>query len=184
MMITLYAIGLFVVALTSVYALIQSRTNRILTFVLIPLVLTISVFSWQVVKMLEGTPIMGLPPQDQETRVLYIHNEKPLILFLVAEKSEEYKVPRYYAIPWTEKAAEEAERMKAQAKRGRPVDGKFTPKSYNDEQSFEFSNIERSNPLMPKIPPMYENNGDSLGSGITSGEPFVGTGVPGSSEIP
>lgn len=178
-MITAYVIGLFILALISVYALIQSKANRLITFVLIPVALVISLYSWQVVKALQGTPILGLP-MNVESRVIYIHNEKPNILFLVQEKSEEYQMPRYYSIPWTEKNAEEAEKMKRKGQQGMPVDGQFKAKDGGgDDNSFEFSNIEqRSSP----IPKNYSL--ESLGGNITSGEPFTGQGVPGSSENP
>ena len=166
MMITMYVIGLFLLALISVYALIQSKTNRLITFVLIPIALVISLYSWQVVKALQGTPIIGLP-MNVESRVIYIHNEKPNILFLVQEKSQEHQMPRYYSIPWTEKNAEEAEKMKRQSQRGTPVDGQFKARDGGgDDNSFEFSNIElRSSPI-PK-----NSHPDSQGRNITSGEP-------------
>jgi hypothetical protein len=165
-MISLYVIGLFLLALISVYALIQSKTNRLVTFVLIPVALIISLYSWQVVKALQGTPIIGLP-MNIESRVIYIHNEKPNILFLVQEKSEEYQMPRYYSIPWTESNAQEAEKMKRKGQQGIPVDGQFKAKDGGgDEESFEFSDIDQRSSPIPK-----NHSLDSLGGNITAGEP-------------
>ena len=92
----LYVYGLFVVAAVSVYSLIYSRQNKLVTFILIPLILGVSIWTWHAIKILQGTPLDELI-WDKQAQVIWAYQDKPNI-YLVARmgKSREptYFVPR------------------------------------------------------------------------------------------
>lgn len=94
-----YYLGLFFVASVCVYAIIHSRTNRILTFLLIPAVLAISLWTWQAIYALQGTPRTVLP-WDQKVEVLWTAQLKPWIYLLVVHKGDVQ--PTYYKIIWND----------------------------------------------------------------------------------
>jgi len=138
-MIDLYIIGLFVLAGTSVYALIQSKTNRVIVFVLVPLILVMSLYTWRAVTLFQGSPIMGLP-YDKQVQIVYVSKRKPNILLLL--KHKDTPAPTYYAIPWTKENAQKITQLENYAKKGVKLDGKFkmppTMSNSNESPSIEW----------------------------------------------
>lgn len=97
MLIMVYIVGLFVLILVCMYALIQSKANKLYTFIIIPLALLMASMTWQGIKMLQGMPIYGLP-WEEKIEVLYVQDTKPWIFVLVKEEDG----PKLYKIDWTE----------------------------------------------------------------------------------
>ena len=71
MMIQFYIVGLFTLILVCLYALIQSKANKLYTFIIIPLALIIASMTWQGIKLLQGMPVYGLPMQ-QQVQVMFV----------------------------------------------------------------------------------------------------------------
>lgn len=138
----LYIYGLFFVAAVSVYSIIYSRTNLVVTFFLIPLVLGVAIWTWQAINILQGTPRDGLPYGDR-VEVIWTYQKKPDILLVIRQGDEE---PAYYKIPWTKENQYKVRRMQEAIAREGRAQGKFQkmPKGYNgSSQSFIFTEIER-----------------------------------------
>lgn len=154
-MINGYVLGLFILGCVSVYALIQSRTNRTLVFFLIPLILSMTLYTWQAVTMLQGKPIMGLP-QDQDMEIIYITVRKPEILFLVHHSEEEQAT--FYAIPWTRENAKKAAKMRKLQELGLVLRGKFTQKrkgNNSESNSLEWEQVKDYSVNNPKNAPQH-----------------------------
>ena len=124
-MMELYIAGLFVLGCVSMYSLIQSRTNRWLMFVMIPLVLGMSLYTWQAITVLRGKPIPDLPI-DENVEVIWVTNQKPQILLLLRHDDE--FTPIYYSIPWTRENAKRIAGMEKIKKNGIKLEGKFKVK--------------------------------------------------------
>jgi len=131
-MISAYIVGLFFLGIVSVYALIQSRSNRFIVFLLIPLILSMTLYTWQAVTYLQGTAIEGIP-EEQEMEIIYITVRKPDILFLVQHKDRDRAT--FYSIPWTKENAKKASRLRKLAESGINLRGKFTKKQRNGGES-------------------------------------------------
>lgn len=121
-MIYMYILGLFLLAGVSIWALIASRVNRWLVFVIVPLLLSMTLFTWQAITTLQGTPIIGIT-KEENVRVMWIHNEKPVILYIIKHPGKD--TPRYYMIPWTEDNSRQAREQMEKVEKGIPVEGKF-----------------------------------------------------------
>ena len=125
MMIELYVAGLFILGCVSLYSLIISKTNRWLVFILVPLILVMSLYTWKAITVLQGKPIMAMPI-DENVEIIFVTNQKPTIFFLL--RHEDDFVPRYYAIPWTEENAKKIARLENMKKAGLPLEGKIVIK--------------------------------------------------------
>ena len=138
----LYVWGLFLVAAVSVYSLIYTRQNRIVTFVLIPLILGVSIWTWHAIKILQGTPLDELI-WDKNTEVIWAYQEKPNIYLLA--KVEGAGQATYFRIPWTEENMYKVKKMQDAIARQGSVQGQFKkPRGYSGAQSdFFFSEVER-----------------------------------------
>ena len=137
-MISIYIIGLFLIALVSVYSLIQSKTNKWLVFFMIPLILVMSLYTWKAITLLQGTPLDGLPYKETVS-IVHIDKRKPTITLLLKHKGD--ILPKYYAIPWTRENNEAVSKLQKRSKKGIDVEGKFTkPKKghVSESQSFFF----------------------------------------------
>lgn len=150
--IQIYIVGLFILAVVSVYSLIMSRQNRLATFIMTPMILVMSLFTWQAVTLLQGTPILGLP-FNEEVEVIYIRRQKPDILLLI--KNENELVPHYYSIPWTEENSKKFAEMEQEAQSGMLMEGEFKPlnetdKNNSESLSFEFNRVRDYNVTNPK----------------------------------
>jgi hypothetical protein len=148
-MITLYVAGLFILAVFSLYALIQSKSNRWLVFILIPLLTTMSLYTWKSVLILQGTPILGLP-YGKNVKILWIHNEKPNILLLL--RQDDAVFPKYHAVEWTLDNAIKAIEIQGNIENDISVEGTFIQPASNEEgvevlRNFEeFESYQTSNP--------------------------------------
>jgi hypothetical protein len=98
-LILVYVVGLFALIIISLYALIQSKANKLYTFILIPLALIITSMTWQGIKMLQGMPVYGLPI-DEKIEVLYVQNDEPWI-YVLLNSIETQRGPVFYKIDWT-----------------------------------------------------------------------------------
>lgn len=151
-----YIAGLVVLTAISLYALIVSRSNRLVVFVLIPALLLMSVFTWQAVEHFRGTPIVDSLPEMENVTVIYIRIEKPDILYLI--RHPDTQIPHYYREEWTEEKANEAKRMQQDMNAGLPMQGQFTRRYKNGEESLsrEFIAIRPGvNPSKnTRLPPM------------------------------
>jgi len=138
----LYMYGLFVVAAVSVYSLIYSRQNRFLTAIMIPLILIVSIWTWQAIKILQGTPKTDLP-WEKQVEVVWAYQDKPSI-YLVA-KIEGDRLPVYYVIPWTDENMYKVRKMQLAIQKKGSAEGKFKkPKGYTGAQSsFFFEEVKR-----------------------------------------
>jgi len=95
-LILLYVLGLFALIIICLYALIQSKANKLYTFVIIPLALIMASMTWQGIKVLQGMPVYGLP--EKEVEVMWVNDNKPWIYVILKKDG----VPVLYKIDWTE----------------------------------------------------------------------------------
>ena len=133
MMIQFYIVGLFTLILVCLYALIQSKANKLYTFTIIPLALIIASMTWQGIKLLQGMPVYGLPMQ-QQVQVMFVHDSKPWIYVLLNSENG----PKFYKIDWTE---ENKKKMKDLQKKigSSSGDGKFKEGNPGESKSFFFT---------------------------------------------
>jgi len=149
-MIYIATLLLFCLAVLTVYAIIQTNKNRILVFLLIPLVLVSSLYTGYSIYALQGTPINTLPKGEVE--VLWAEVQKPHIYFLVRHTGEPR--PQYYTMPYSENNARKMQNMGKQAEDGTPATGEFKETEQQNGlittvQEFTFDNIRRD-ALPPK----------------------------------
>tara|TARA_B110000467_G_C18167598_1_gene393317 strand:- start:337 stop:846 length:510 start_codon:yes stop_codon:yes gene_type:complete len=140
-MIILYVVGLFSLVVICVYALIQSKANRVYTFIIIPTALIMSLYSWQAITALQGFPIYGLP-YDKEVQVLYTYDEKPWIYALLSEPTK-YNGPKLYKIDWSKENLQKVKELSGPEGNAQPQ-GKFKKGLNGEAISFEMSNIENN----------------------------------------
>ena len=95
-LILLYVLGLFALIIICLYALIQSKANKLYTFIIIPLALIMVSMTWQGIKVLQGMPVYGLP--EKEVEVMWVNDNKPWIYVILKKDG----VPVLYKIDWTE----------------------------------------------------------------------------------
>ena len=133
MMIQFYIVGLFTLILVCLYALIQSKANKLYTFIIIPLALIIASMTWQGIKLLQGMPVYGLPMQ-QQVQVMFVHDSKPWIYVLLNSENG----PKFYKIDWTE---ENKKKMKDLQKKigSSSGDGEFKEGNPGESNSFFFT---------------------------------------------
>ena len=133
MMIQFYIVGLFTLILVCLYALIQSKANKLYTFTIIPLALIIASMTWQGIKMLQGMPVYGLPMETQ-VQVMFVHDSKPWIYVLLNSENG----PKFYKIDWTE---ENKKKMKDLQKKigSSDGDGEFKEGNPGESDSFFFT---------------------------------------------
>jgi hypothetical protein len=138
----LYVYGLFVVAAVSVYSLIYSRQNKLVTFILIPLILGVSIWTWHAIKILQGTPLDELI-WDKQAQVIWAYQDKPNI-YLVARMGKS-REPTYFVIPWTEENMYKIKKIQEGIQQKGSVQGTFKkPRGYTGAQrDFFFSEVER-----------------------------------------
>tara|TARA_B100000768_G_C11280251_1_gene378148 strand:- start:3092 stop:3718 length:627 start_codon:yes stop_codon:yes gene_type:complete len=133
-MIMVYVAGLFALILICLYALIESKANKLYTFIIIPLALIMASMTWQGIKLLQGMPVYGLP--ETEVEVMWVNDNKPWI-FVVLKKEGQ---PVLYKIDWSE---ENKKKMKElQRNIGSTLaQGKFETEKSNkgESQSFFFT---------------------------------------------
>lgn len=140
---------IFLTAVVALYALIQSRKNYVLLFILTPFILVSSIFSGSVIFSLQGTPISGIP--DYEVEVLWVEMSKPNIFFL-ARNLETGGTPTYFQIEYNEPNKQKMADIQQAMEQGRPVEGRFKivdgGDSQSDKQVVDFN--------LPDIPPPEE----------------------------
>jgi len=166
MMIIVYITGLFTLILVCLYALIQSKANKLYTFTIIPLALLIASMTWQGIKLLQGMPVYGLPMETQ-VQVMFVHDSKPWIYVLLNSKNG----PKFYKIDWNE---ENKKKMKDLQKKigSSEGDGEFsTEGNAGESDSFFFT------PMMNMSDPEFKNPEEPRELGVT----FSTTTVTGSS---
>ena len=155
MMIIIYIVGLFTLIIVCLYALIQSRANKLYTFVIIPLALLIASMTWQGIKALQGMPIYGLPI-EQQVQVMFVHDSKPWIYVLLNSVDG----PKFYKIDWSE---DNKKKMKdLQRKIGSSEgDGKFKEGIPGEQKSLFFT------PMMNLTGSNSKNAEESRELGVT-----------------
>ena len=146
MMIIIYVVGLFTLIVVCLYALIQSRANKLYTFIIIPLALLIASMTWQGIKALQGMPIHGLP-MDETIQIMYVNDNKPWIYILLNSEDG----PKFYKIEWSE---ENKKKMKELQQRigtsyGK---GKFKEGNPGESDSFFFTPMENMSEPEEKDP--------------------------------
>ena len=147
---------IFLTAVVAIYALIQSRKNYVLLFLLTPFILISSVFSGSVIYSLQGTPISGIP--DYEVEVLWVEMAKPDIFFMV-RNLEAGGAPKYYRIDYNDPNKKKMSEMQEAMEQGKPVEGKFKIVNGGDSKS----DVEVIDFNLPEVPPEEQkpqNNND------------------------
>jgi len=127
-LILLYVLGLFALIIICLYALIQSKANKLYTFIIIPLALIMASMTWQGIKVLQGMPVYGLP--EKEVEVMWVNDNKPWIYVILKKDG----VPVLYKIDWTE---ENKKKMKELQKMigSSMAQGKFSETETNNGES-------------------------------------------------
>jgi hypothetical protein len=175
MMIMIYVVGLFTLIIVCLYALIQSRANKLYTFIIIPLALLIASMTWQGIKALQGMPIHGLP-MDQKIQVMFVNDNKPWIYVLLNSEDG----PKFYKIEWTE---ENKKKMKElQQKIGTSYgEGKFKEGNPGESDSFFFTPMDNMSEPEAKDPNEEDRTPVSIDS---SGVSYTTTTVTGGGPRP
>ena len=77
--------------------MIQSKANKLYTFIIIPLALVMASMTWQGIKLLQGMPVLWFCLKT-EVEVMWVNDNKPWI-FVVLKKEGQ---PVLYKIDWSE----------------------------------------------------------------------------------
>lgn len=121
-------ISLFVLASTTIYCLIQTHKNKIIVFVLTPLLVFGSIISYYSFMSLAGSPIKGYPKGDIEVLTSLIM--KPDIHITVRHKDTlELKS---YLIPFDSINAGTMNREKGLTERGISRSGRFEKNKFGE----------------------------------------------------
>jgi len=162
-MIQFYIVGLFTLILVCLYALIQSKANKLYTFTIIPLALIIASMTWQGIKMLQGMPVYGLPMQ-QQVQVMFVHDSKPWIYVLLNSENG----PKFYKIDWTE---ENKKKMKDLQKKigSSDGDGEFKEGNPGESDSFFFTPMMNMGEFQGKEPEESRNSGVTFENNVITG---------------
>lgn len=155
-LILLYILGLFTLILVCLYALIQSKANKLYTFIIIPLALMMASMTWQGIKVLQGMPVYGLP--EVEVEVMWVNDNKPWIYVVLKRDG----VPVLHKIDWTEenkKKMKELQKMVGSSL----AQGKFEQKESNNGESNSYV----FTPMMDMTEPEEKRTGDVDREGVT-----------------
>lgn len=147
-MITNAIILFFIMAVIAIYALIQTRKNYFLLFLLIPFFLASTIYAAYAIYVLQGTPRNGIPTGKVE--MVFVQMQKPDILFLA--RVEEDPIPTYFRIPYNDENKKMMGQLQRQIESGQAPEGKITKKpngSQSNSQEFQWDRIVRE-PLPPK----------------------------------
>ena len=163
MMIQFYIVGLFTLILVCLYALIQSKANKLYTFIIIPLALIIASMTWQGIKLLQGMPVYGLPMQ-QQVQVMFVHDSKPWIYVLLNSENG----PKFYKIDWTE---ENKKKMKDLQKKigSSDGDGEFKEGNPGESDSFFFTPMMNMGEFQGKEPEESRNSEVTFENNVITG---------------
>ena len=149
----------FLIGVVAIYALIQTGKNYALQAVLIPIILVGTLFAGYAIYILQGTPKNGIP--DYEVEVVFIEMQKPWIIFLAREASNDDEesstdpIPKYFKIPYNDENRKTMNKIMKKMEMGQQVEGKFKKKKVNPNGTqpptgeFQFDNIRRDG-LPPK----------------------------------
>jgi len=139
----------FLMAAVAIYALIQTRKNYILLFILIPFILASAIFAGYSIFVLQGTPRNGVP--SGEIEMVFVEMAKPDIVFLARINGE--GIPVYYRIPYTKENRDMMNQIMRDLEMGKVAEGtlKKKPRQGSDSQNedYEWDTIKRE-PLPPK----------------------------------
>ena len=162
-MIMLYVVGLFTLILVCLYALIQSKANKLYTFIIIPLALLMASMTWQGIKLLQGMPVYGLPMETQ-VQVMFVHDSKPWIYVLLNSENG----PKFYKIDWTE---ENKKKMKDLQKKigSSSGDGKFKEGNPGESKSFFFTPMMNMGEFQGKEPEESRNSEVTFENNVITG---------------
>lgn len=152
-MIMVYVVGLFALIIVCLYALIQSKANKLYTFIIIPLALIMASMTWQGIKLLQGMPVYGLP-MNEKIEVLYVEDNKPWIFVLLREEHG----PVLYKIDWTEENKKKMQELKRRIGSSF-AQGKFKKKGNKGETSGSFIFTPMENMSEPESKDPEENSG-------------------------
>ena len=145
MMIMLYVIGLFVLILVCLYALIQSKANKLYTFIIIPLALVMASMTWQAITALQGLPIYGLP-DEKKIEVMFVHDSKPWIFVLLNSADAG---PMFYKIDWSKDNSKKMQDLKNRIGTTGAT-GKFKKGNKGESKSFKFTPMDNLSSYQPK----------------------------------
>lgn len=158
-MIGLASTLIFVLSAITLYVLILNRKNIIILFVLIPLMLTSSLYTGYTIYALQGTPISGTVPTDVKVEIVWFEASKPWIYLLLRVDGGSEAV--YYRIAYDEKTLREIQQAEDAAKQmgQEEAQGKFLPSNNGDSESDVFTFI-----LPPdwKLPPKTPEQDPSI----------------------
>lgn len=157
---------IFLLATLSLYALIVSRKNLALLFVLIPAALCASLYTGYTIYALQGTPIASELPVDKNVEIAFAEPAKPWIYLLMRVDGAEEAV--YYKIPYTENNLEQIKKAmeaKERGQQGQPQ-GRFKRGNTGESKSQEY--IFMQNPEIP-LPPKPR---DDLSTGTPINSPY------------
>ena len=176
-LIMIYIAGLFTLIVVCLYALIQSKANKVYTFIIIPMALLMASMTWQGIKLLQGMPVYGFPI-DEKIEVLYVQDDEPWIYVLLKTKNG----PIFYKIDWTEenkKKMKDLQRMIGSSF----AQGKFEkPKNHGeDSKSIFFTPME--NMTDPEIKDTHSDDSVTFTTSGSSGNFSTGN-TPGTTDRP
>jgi hypothetical protein len=139
----------FLMAVVSIYALIQTRKNYILLFILIPFILVSTIFAGYSIFALQGTPKRSVP--SGEIEIVFVEVAKPDIVFLARIDGE--GLPLYFRIPYTDENKKLMGKLQRDLEIGQKIEGslKMKPRKGSDSQNedYQWDRIKRDS-LPPK----------------------------------
>lgn len=137
---------LFMLGVSSIYALIQTGKNYALLVIIIPLLLVSTIFAGYSIYALQGSPKPGVPAGEVE--IVWVEIQKPVIVFTV--RTEGDTIPVYHIIPYNDENNQMMQDMKKRSKEGKEVRGTFMEidplengGEPTDEKTYEFDDINR-----------------------------------------
>lgn len=128
---------LFALGATTIYALIISRKNYLMVFILTPLLLVSTIYSSNIILALLGSPIKGFPV-NETVEVKWVEVADPVIYFIALDTSVADTIPKYYVVPYTNQNRETMQELQKKLENGRQTQGEFKVKpKYGESNSRE-----------------------------------------------
>jgi len=118
---------LFALGSTTIYALIISRRNYLMVFILTPLLLVSTIYSSNIILALLGSPIKGFPV-NETVEIKWVEVADPVIYFIALDTELANTKPKYYVVPYNQQNRDTMQELKKRLENGRQAQGEFKPK--------------------------------------------------------
>ena len=151
-------ICLFVLAVFSLYAAIQSKQSKI-TFFLVPLILVTGIVSGYAIYSLQGTAIKGVP--EGKLEVIHIDVKKPWIWVLVVHEGD--AEPKFYGLPYSDENSKSMQGLKRRMEMQGPQVGEIIPYPRSEGTKDADTNLQFKPENAPPLPSKNDATSDNYG---------------------